>query len=177
MHTVKPVSWVLWKEVTTWLSCGTNSNVTISRWKLILLLTFICNTDIGLNKISYTTKKITILCFKTSQKVHIMLAVMLVVTNNANNYASTIYQNLSTWDLDPEPLKCLHCRCSLAALKALLPTSYEPRRHHRLSILFFLVRSVAACIRKWLPREIWLDSVNILPRTRRAVHTNDSSEL
>ena len=137
----------------------------------------LCSTDIGLNKIRYMTTKITILCSKTSQKVHIMLAVMLVVTNNANNYASTIYQNLSTWDLDPELLNCLHCRCSLAALKALLPTSYEPRRHHRLSILFFLVRSVAACIRKWLPREIWLDSVNILPRTRRAVHTNDSREL
>lgn len=134
---------------------GPTSNVTISRWKLILLLKFICNTDIELNKISYMTKKITILCFKTSQKVHIMLAVMLVVINNANNYASTIYQNLSTWDLDPEPLNCLHgCRCSLAALKVLLSTSYEPRRHYPLSVLFFLVRSVAASIRKWLPREM-----------------------
>ena len=62
----------------------------------MLLLKFIRNTDIGLNKVSYMTIKITILCFKTSQKVHIMLAVMLVVTNNAKNYASTIYQNPST---------------------------------------------------------------------------------
>ena len=71
-------------------------NVVISRERLILFLKFACNTDLGCKK------KLTILCCKPAKSTNyassaffrkIKVKIILVMTNYAKNYASTIYQS------------------------------------------------------------------------------------
>ena len=73
-------------------------NVVISRERLILLLKFACNTDLG------RKKKLTILCCKPAKSANyassaffrkIKVKIILVMMNYAKNYASTIYQSLA----------------------------------------------------------------------------------